>query len=100
MRGVLQGEIINTKMTKTSKAAGRREPEGVTREAKFPRSYIKEALRIDIGDINRHLLLALITTVPSWLAVFTIPETSHEFFVGNRRCDHDHEENVNVVLQH
>jgi hypothetical protein len=49
-------------MTKTSKAAGRREPEGMIRKAKFPRSYIKEALGIDVGDINRYLLFALITT--------------------------------------
>ena len=45
-------------MTDTSKAAGRMEPEGMTRKAKFPRSYIKKALRIDIGDINQHLLFA------------------------------------------
>jgi hypothetical protein len=33
------------------------------------------------------------------LAVFAIPETSHEFFAGNRHRDHDHDENVNVELQ-
>jgi hypothetical protein len=37
----------------------------------------------------------------SWLTIFAIPETSHEFFAGNRRCDHYHdlEETVNVELQ-
>jgi hypothetical protein len=88
----------NTRITKTIKAAGRREPERMTRKAKFPRSYIKEASRIDIGDINRHLLFALITTF--MVGSLCYPETPHEFFAGNRRCDHDHEENVNVELRH
>ena len=34
------------------------------------------------------------------MAVFVIPEMSHQFFAGNRRCDHDHEENVSIELQH
>jgi len=65
----------------------------MTRKAKFSCSYIKEALRI-------YRRYQQTSSLPSWLAAFAIPDTPHEFFAGNRRCDHDHEENVNVELQH